>query len=666
IAELHNHLKGSSLIFTLNWLAVMNFPRKYGKRQFKDMKNFKGDYWEITLAAFLRAWLYKEIYAIQDTPMDKIFKQFLKEKDKSVFVQFNIADVQEFISRLRYRNGADVDYAIPSHLPISTKDVDSRTCMIGERQLLYKCFNGINRCEKSQLFQTLFYAYLIVKAKFRYAMVQINDVIGFANFSYYDSKKSNLLKALENIPVYKNKLVEIGVKLAVQKSCVKHIEYRITPEDTASELQKELNKADKHTNSGDSHGYIVHFIKKKDKNTGKGKVEEGTICRNYEERKKYSREADGVRTLLINGNRQITGIDAANSEFFCRPEVFGTVFRKVRHTQPKTDMAYFKELPPLNLGVTYHVGEDFYDIIDGLRAMEEAVIFLNLRNGDRIGHGTALGLDVRHYYEEKHYTVVMPKQVMLDNMVWLLDKIEKYGIDGGTFLHEAKKEFYRLREEIYHTHLEEQTFMDAWLLRGDEPSLYLDATHEPKRQNLMDIYQLNMDNKVVPARSDEDARKLYYRYHYDYKVKAEGAKSKEWKIETEHRESFVRILETIQEKMQEEIARRHIAIECNPTSNLRIGNIPRYVEHPIVKFNNEDLIRTDGKVDKSAQISVSINTDDAGIFATSLEKEFTLMALALEKETTEDGEPKYQQRSVYRWLENVRENAFIQKFGEEK
>ncbi|MCQ2740342.1 MAG: hypothetical protein MJ237_09005, partial [bacterium] len=297
---------------------------------------------------------------------------------------------------------------------------------------------------------------------------------------------------------------------------------------------------------------------------------------------------------------------------------------------------------------------------------EEAITFLNLRNGDRIGHGTALGIDTLHYYDEKHFTVVMPKQVMLDDLAWLIYKMEQYNVQDKTgFKAVAETLYYQLCKDIYDCKIDRITYINSWLLRGDEPSLYDIEGHEPKRANLIDIYQINKDNKVTQARKDKDARELYYRYHYDYKVKHKGSKPVEWKIDSRHRASFVSIIEDIQRQMQEEIAYKHIAIECNPTSNLRIGNIPRYDQHPIVKFNNEGLELKNGEIKSAAQISVSINTDDAGIFATSLEKEFTLMALALEKETTKDGEPKYQQRSVYRWLENIRENAFIQKFGEE-
>lgn len=59
------------------------------------------------------------------------------------------------------------------------------------------------------------------------------------------------------------------------------------------------------------------------------------------------------------------------------------------------------EVPPLR--ETYHVGEVFTDIVDGLRAVDEAVHFLNLDCGDRLGHATVLGMDVEKWYEELQF-----------------------------------------------------------------------------------------------------------------------------------------------------------------------------------------------------------------------------------------------------------------------
>lgn len=62
--------------------------------------------------------------------------------------------------------------------------------------------------------------------------------------------------------------------------------------------------------------------------------------------------------------------------------------------------------------------------------------------------------------------------------------------------------------------------------------------------------------------------------------------------------------------------------------------------------------------------NISINTDDKGIFHTSLENEYALMACAMEKERDENGNPKYNRQMVYQWLDNIREMGNMQSFRE--
>ena len=73
-----------------------------------------------------------------------------------------------------------------------------------------------------------------------------------------------------------------------------------------------------------------------------------------------------------------------------------------------------------DIHVTYHAGEDFLDLVDGLRAIDEAVRFLALQRGDRIGHGLALGVEPAIHYRFKGRNIVLPKQVRLDDLVWVL------------------------------------------------------------------------------------------------------------------------------------------------------------------------------------------------------------------------------------------------------
>ena len=65
---------------------------------------------------------------------------------------------------------------------------------------------------------------------------------------------------------------------------------------------------------------------------------------------------------------------------------------------------------------------------------------------------------------------------------------------------------------------------------------------------------------------------------------------------------------------------------------------------------------------KCAQINVSINTDDAGIFATSLENEYAYIALAMEKERDENGNAIYSRRNIYKWIDNIRQMGLDQTF----
>ena len=122
------------------------------------------------------------------------------------------------------------------------------------------------------------------------------------------------------------------------------------------------------------------------------------------------------------------------------------------------------------------------------------------------------------------------------------------------------------------------------------------------------------------------------------------------------------VISEVQEKMRQRIAREKIAIETNPTSNVRITDIDRYSKHPVTTFYSRGL-KPDCGPD---QIMVSINTDDQGVFATSLEKEYTLIACALEKKRNDDGTPTYSPKDIYDWLDDIRESSLTSSFLEDE
>ena len=113
---------------------------------------------------------------------------------------------------------------------------------------------------------------------------------------------------------------------------------------------------------------------------------------------------------------------------------------------------------------------------------------------------------------------------------------------------------------------------------------------------------------------------------------------------------------SFQEAMRREVAMRGIAIECNPTSNVLIGTFGSYDRHPILNFSR---CRLDG-LSGNTQIQVSINTDDLGVFDTSLENEYALLLCAISRARHREG--NYNDDAVYEYLDYVRENGIRMSF----
>lgn len=112
--------------------------------------------------------------------------------------------------------------------------------------------------------------------------------------------------------------------------------------------------------------------------------------------------------------KRILGIDAASNEIGCRPEVFGRYFRLLKHhISVYYEADGMHKMPQLKS--TYHVGEDFLDLADGLRAIDEMIHFLNFDCGDRMGHALALGVNAKEWYQSKRNTIILSAQI-----IWII------------------------------------------------------------------------------------------------------------------------------------------------------------------------------------------------------------------------------------------------------
>ena len=201
-------------------------------------------------------------------------------------------------------------------------------------------------------------------------------------------------------------------------------------------------------------------------------------------------------------------------------------------------------------------------------------------------------------------------------------------------------------------------YFEAWKLRGHDPSLYRGGKRNlaPFRSSEWDKYLFNSSYGNVGV--SERVERLYYRYHFDSAAKVMGTRSLHYDVP----EDYIAMVEQLQVCMQKWISRKHIGIETNPSSNVLIGGISRYDEHPIQKWYNVGLTSDNELLKTSPQSFISINTDDQGVFNTCLENEYALLACALEKMRNEDGSPVYNHAQIYEWLDNIRKMGLQQSF----
>lgn len=694
--DLHYHLYGSIFVFDLNWLSLMNDVEDR-KENFSKISEYLNGihvissheritslYNKVMKAATIRLQLFWYVEGYKEAVHEDFLGEILGANDELQIdtLCMKLSPQLAVVRSLKgyvYTHGPNqreiLDYAISEEIMVNTAEDEEYlySVLSGERYLMYRMFRLIYSGTCDANMATLYYIYLLIKAEFRNEIVQLNGSVGFANFSDYQGRKFLFLK---DSSVYGN----IAAQVAIGSSLTdegKMLEARITPRETKKGLERLVNDIDNSVRHGiltgrtskqmeDRYAFILHFIKRED---GKQKLQNSKDlhCRHYDLRKKIRKEAIAIKEWLKtcceqNKDSRIIGVDAASSEIACRPEVFGQTYRYLKCFTPTS--SYSKR--DHELGFTFHVGEDFLDIVDGLRAIRESLLFLNLENGDRIGHGLVLGTQVDKYYAKRGHYISMTKQMLLDNIVWLY--FEGSSCVGFNKIAVRLKAFYaKYFNAVYGKSLKLgdadnvcsvtiEDYYQSWLLRGDNPKAYMNpwaVNHEC--MNFYDIYALNNKAEVCEARLNQKACYLYYLYHYNDDVYDEGNKSDLIKLD----DDFISIIKQLQARMLSEIESLHISIETNPTSNYRIGDFSRYDEHPILQFYNYGLKQDDSLPEHS--ITVSINTDDKGVFSTSLEREFSVMAAALEKKCDiEHGGNS--PRMIYDWLDRIREMAFEMKF----
>lgn len=669
--------------------------------------------------------------------IDSLFTASNKEDSIEFLCHFD--EIVQHIELLGIEKGLKVkhatdhkyfDYAALDQM--HSDNIDKCFYLFGERHLMYQTFKAIYKayeCNKRNVvLETLLHKYLLIKSQFRRELILLNERVGFENFKNYQDRKFYFIP---NNSIYAAIFLRITLNYNRRLMKIKSNEFRIGPESSYIGWKKNLNsiieqrlkkteerfsikgydgnillnrlkfdKKNKIKQNRELH-FVIHFFKRADallckqneQYIEKNRDQQLIKSRDFELRKEVQKSASKIVELRERDPqlaKRITGVDAASSELVSRAEAFGQAFRYLKYHQSRVKNTLFKDNVYNNqLRITFHAGEDFYDIVDGMRYIDECIRYLNMGQGDRFGHALAIGLDVLQFYSSKKNKIMLSKHTLLDNIAWLLSKVRKFGLGiHNNEVARLENKFANLFSEVYLNsncdirldRVDHRVYYEAWKLRGDDPKIYKNVMDKASKSIAINVSVTSLEGyfaseinltywdscglnihapNLKSIRNRYETSRLYYEYHYNPEVKNKGNEVKQFEITS----GYIKLVQDVQIAMMRYVSERNLCIETNPTSNFLIGPIDRYIEHPILKWHNLGLHHDSKVLKESPQLSVSINTDDAGVFSTSLENEFALMAIALEKEKDEYGNAIYPTTMIYDWIDRVRKMGIEQSFN---
>ncbi len=332
-------------------------------------------------------------------------------------------------------------------------------------------------------------------------------------------------------------------------------------------------------------------------------------------------QIDGVRYLMADYpglSRLLVGIDVAGVERSRPPRECAPFFREVRYVVQRQDPAtsQFAWRP----GFTVHAGEDFPDLLTGLRHVDEAAHLLGLRPNDRLGHALALGWDVDAFYRSAQGPCASLRERVVD-LLWLLYlATESPGV---------------LRDQAFWLRRTVVDLVSKWSLDGEtDPGRRVDAA----------VDRTGAHFRGTPFDGEVELLEMLgippHRWQEELTVPVD---------DPEHR----LCVHAAQRAVWQRVHDKGLFIEGNPTSNLLIGGFTAYTDLPVVRQGKAPGLEEDEA--GLPALRVTINTDNPGIFDTTLRSEYVRVGEALLARGVDAV-------GVSAWLDAVRENGLAASF----
>lgn len=338
---------------------------------------------------------------------------------------------------------------------------------------------------------------------------------------------------------------------------------------------------------------------------------------------------DMPELLLVLRGIDVANLEQAQPAWVLRP-LFDIVRDASEHASRRLSfVAPSWRVPPVR--ATLHAGEDYLRIVEGMRRMHEAIEFGLLRQGDRFGHGLAVGADPD---VELGTTVAQPTEERLDDLLWELDRYARGCFPGSASrIERVRREARALACDLY--------------APGDDAA-DVDQLIEARRLRHDPAVLVRLRYPAVDAslvRRERTAWRLLQRHLTDHDVFVRGRVP----VAVESTPEEGDMLREAQRWMQRELARREITIEANPSSNLLIGDLRRLAEHPALRLQPVD------DAGRQHPVHLSLNTDNPITFGSSLGDEFAFVYAALLRMNVAA-------RDALSWVDARREDGWRSRF----
>ena len=335
------------------------------------------------------------------------------------------------------------------------------------------------------------------------------------------------------------------------------------------------------------------------------------FSRFYLERRRHAQALVSVLLGFPLALRTVRGVDLCTDEAGVPIWVMAPLIRWVRESGRAAAMKLRDEgctrVHPLR--ITVHAGEDFVHLQTGLRRLDDAIQYLGLEEGDRIGHGIALGVNPVTWLE-RIGRVVQTLEERLFDLVWEWDCYASRGVGvGSERLAYLQGTIARLARDMFG-----ESCTPEDLIHFVQK---LHSEQELKAQGFPDRSRYQTAGATRPGGAENKAGKLVEKYLRSAQVWQEGRALKTIAFsELRHEQEA---LHCLQLALRKKVGTLGLTVEVSPSSNLLIGNLGNLDEHPIWR------LRPPQPVDDIPPVSVCIGSDDPLTFATTLPHEYQLL-----------------------------------------